>query len=83
MKEELETLFSITTIKYLKTFDIPKSLPKLNNIQYTLSPSETQLTDYVFMAGDTMLNGSLNAAMHSGELAAQAVHEKVTGTVLG
>ena len=83
VKEELHFIFEITPIKYLKTFNIPKSLPILNNIQYTLSPSETQLTDVVFMAGDTMLNGSLNAAMHSGELAAQAVHEKITGTVLG
>lgn len=83
VKEELHFLFEITPMKYLKTYDIPRSLPQLTNIQYTLSPSETQLTDVVFMAGDTMLNGSLNAAMHSGELAAEAVHEKITGTVLG
>jgi len=83
VKEELKKIFNIVPLKYLKTYNIPKALPALTNIQYTLSPSETQLTDSLFLAGDTMLNGSLNAAMHSGELAAQAVHEKITGTVLG
>ena len=83
IKEELDRLFSITPLKFLKCFDIPKALPHLNNIQYSISPSETQLTDAIFMAGDTMLNGSLNAAMLAGELAAEAVHEKITGTVLG
>lgn len=83
IKEELDNLFSIIPLKFLKTFDIPKALPHLTNIQYSINPSETQLTDTIFMAGDTMLNGSLNAAMLAGELAAQAVHEKITGTVLG
>ena len=83
VKEDLIKIFSITTLKYLKTYNIPKSLPVLTNIQYSLNPSECQLTDTVFMAGDTMLNGSLNAAMLSGELAAQAVHEKITGNILG
>ena len=32
--------------------------------------SETRLTSGIFLAGDTQLNGSLNAAMISGEKAA-------------
>ena len=54
------------------------ALPNLNNIQYDLNPSETQLTDTLFIAGDTLLNGSLNAAMISGEKAALGLLEKLS-----
>lgn len=82
VKKELEAYFNITIIKYLKTFTITKALPDLKNVIYEVSPSETQLTESIFLAGDTTLNGSLNAAMLSGELAAKAIHEKNTGTIL-
>ena len=49
---------------------IPQALPKLNELQYEKPPSKTALTNRVFIAGDTQLNGSLNAAMISGEKAA-------------
>jgi hypothetical protein len=51
----------------------------LNNLQYEVAPSETQLTGGVFLAGDTQLNGSLNAAMIAGERAALGVLEKIGG----
>jgi hypothetical protein len=51
----------------------------LDNLQYEVASSETQLTGGVFLAGDTQLNGSLNAAMLSGELAALGVVEKIEG----
>ena len=76
-------IIEINEVTFIKSYNIPCALPSLTNIQYVLNPSETQLTDSIYLAGDTMLNGSLNAAMLSGELAAQAVHEKITGTVLG
>jgi hypothetical protein len=41
-------------------------------------PSETRLTTSVFLAGDTQLNGSLNAAMISGERAALGVVEAIS-----
>ena len=47
-----------------------------------MSPSETRLTSGIFLAGDTQLNGSLNAAIISGERAALAVIETISGTVL-
>ena len=43
-------------------------------------PSETSLTSSIFLAGDTQLNGSLNAAMISGERAALGVVEKLLGS---
>ncbi len=79
VSKELETHFNIKVIQHLKTYTISKALPDLEDVRYTMRPSESQLTSTVFLAGDTLLNGSLNAAMLSGELAAKAVHEKITG----
>ena len=36
-----------------------------------------QLSENIFLAGDTLLNGSLNAAMESGQLAAKALIEQL------
>jgi len=82
VKEELKKHFNIEVIKYLKTYTINKALPNLDNVAYQIHPTETQLTESIYIAGDTTLNGSLNAAMLSGELAAKAIHEKNSGTIL-
>jgi hypothetical protein len=37
------------------------------------------VTDTIFHAGDTLFNGSLNAAMESGRLAAEGFIEKKSG----
>lgn len=71
--EELYKEFDLTDVEFLKLYAIPKALPNLSNIQYEVSPSETQLTDRIFLAGDVQLNGSLNAAMLAGEVAAMGV----------
>ena len=75
VEEELETHCNITTERFLKHYTITKALPDLNNIQYELAPSETKLKDTLFLAGDHLLNGSLNAAMLSGERAALGLIE--------
>lgn len=80
--KELDTYFNIVPIKYLKTFDIPFALPDLKDVKYNISPTETRLTDTIFLAGDTILNGSLNAAMLAGELAATAIDEKINGVIM-
>ena len=70
VKEELKRECGIKKVTFLKRFQISKALPKLDNLQYEVSPSETQLKERIFLAGDVQLNGSLNAAMLSGENAA-------------
>ena len=47
-----------------------------------MNASETQLTDSVFLAGDQLSNGSLNAAMLNGKAAANAVISKIEGSVI-
>ena len=72
---ELERHCGIVSCTFLKQYTIPMALPKLDNLQYNMLPSETRLTSSIFLSGDTQLNGSLNAAMISGERAALGVIE--------
>ena len=73
VQSELKQYCGIDVIKLIKHYKIPVSLPKLQNLQYNLLPSQTCLTDTIFLAGDVQLNGSLNAAMIAGEKAALGV----------
>ncbi|MHB0754718.1 FAD-dependent oxidoreductase [Polaribacter sp. M15] len=71
--EDLKKYCSIDTVNLLKHYHIKKALPKLDNVQYEISSTETKLKPTVFLAGDQLLNGSLNAAMIAGERAAFGV----------
>ncbi len=71
--EDLKILCGIDVKKFVKRYQIKKALPKLTNLQYEISSSETKLKSTLFLAGDQLLNGSLNAAMISGERAALGV----------
>tara|TARA_B100000809_G_C15073216_1_gene506864 strand:- start:17 stop:1297 length:1281 start_codon:yes stop_codon:yes gene_type:complete len=73
VQKELLEFCNITDTTFLKRYHIKKALPKLSNLQYELSSSETKLKATIFLAGDQLLNGSLNAAMISGERAAIGV----------
>ena len=70
VKYELKKYCGIDVIRLISQFNIPKSLPDLNDISNTKTPSEFQISDSVFLAGDHKLNASLNAAITSGELSA-------------
>ena len=65
----------------IKEFSIPKALPKLVNLKYEILPFDTYVQNNLFMAGDAILNGSLNAAILSGESAAAGVIEMWTRTL--
>lgn len=80
VKEELQSYCGITTTKLIKLYHIPRALPRLDNLKYDMMPSETRLSNSLFLAGDTQLNGSLNAAMISGERAALGVIGAVSAT---
>lgn len=80
VERELKECFGIDdSCKFIKQYNISMALPELKNLEYEMFPSETSLTSSIFLAGDTQLNGSLNAAMISGERAALGVLEKLLG----
>lgn len=76
---DLKEFCKIESFKFLKHYKISKALPILDGIQYDIPSSETQLTEHVFLAGDHLLNPSLNAAIISGERAAKAVISQLEG----
>lgn len=75
IKEELARSFGseVRHWKFLKNYDIHESLPTQLDFKSEISISETKLRDGLYLAGDQMLNGSINAAMTSGRLAATAM----------
>ncbi|WP_047245336.1 FAD-dependent oxidoreductase [Maribacter thermophilus] len=78
VKEELKQFAGIEVDRYLKNYRIKKAIPITKDLRYAMTPTETRLTDRIFLAGDYLLNGSLNAAMISGETAAKGVMEVIS-----
>jgi protoporphyrinogen oxidase len=59
-------------MQFLNMYRIKRALPVLDDIQTDIQPTATRIQNKVFLAGDYLLNGSLNAAMVSGRAAAMA-----------
>ncbi len=57
--------------QHLKTYPVTYALPKDNHVRN--EPLKLNLTGNCFICGDHLLNGSINAAMKSGRLAAEAI----------
>jgi protoporphyrinogen oxidase len=60
-------------LEFLARYDIPQALPVNDMPAYSLPSTQFTLTDDIYLAGDYLLNASLDAAMRSGRLAAQAL----------
>lgn len=75
IKNELALSFGVEVQKwkYLKSYQIKKALPRLTNLKYEMPLEEALIADGVYVAGDYLLNPSINAAMQSGEAAAKAL----------
>ena len=57
----------------LKTYYIPFALPNDENVSNDIDAVAMRLDDHCFVCGDYLLNGSINAAMKSGRLAAEGL----------
>lgn len=80
--EDLRSFAGIDTVEFKQCYHIEKALPVMQTVSYMLPKSETQLKDQIFLAGDHLANGSLNAAMLNGESAAQAVISKIKDGII-
>ena len=80
--KELKQYCDIDLVKLIKHYEISKALPVLNELKYDMLPAETRITNSLFLAGDTQLNGSLNAAILSGERAAMGVVETLSSKIM-
>lgn len=74
IKNELALSFgeSVQGWKFLKNYHIKRALPVPESSAHNASIEATRIKDGVFLAGDHMLNASINAAIRSGQKAAQA-----------
>lgn len=80
VRNELESISRITPehFKFVKSYHISYALPTIDDMSYSIPFTECKLTDHVYLAGDYLLNGSINAAMASGRIAAEAVVHSYT-----
>lgn len=61
------------SLRFLARYDIAQALPELSPVAYRRDATHTRIAGRVFLAGDHQLNGSLDAAMRSGRLAAEGL----------
>ncbi len=63
-------------VDFIHHYRINQALPDIQNLKMTVQPTENKVMDNIFIAGDALMNGSLNAAMESGRIAAKTLLEK-------
>ena len=75
MKEELKQWYGekVNSWKMLKAYRIEYALPTQESVRNTIDTSEIKISDTLFVCGDNLLNGSINAAIKTGRLAAEAM----------
>ena len=75
MKKELKQWYGeqVHHWKMIKTYRIDYALPIQDTVKNELSISEIKISNTLFICGDHLLNGSINAAFKSGRLVAEAM----------
>ena len=73
IRTELRGRAGLVASTCLRAFAIPHALPRLANLRYQPDPQDLILAPGLAQAGDTLAHPSLNAALDSGHLAAQAL----------
>jgi len=74
IKEELKFWYpECLSWEHLKTYHISYALPDNRHVKNDIQPSSLRINDSIFVCGDHLLNGSINAAMKSGSLASESI----------
>ena len=75
MKTELKTWYGnqINDWKMIKTYRIKYALPNQESVSNEITETEMKINENLFICGDHLLNGSINAAMKSGRLVAELI----------
>jgi len=73
IKSELRTWFGGETNAWdhLKTYRIDYALPNQDSVSHNLTQEQCKVSESLFVTGDYLLNGSINAAMRAGRQAAE------------
>ena len=77
-RKELKTWFgnAVETWEHLHTRTVHYALPNQATIQHEITQSHLKIRDGLFVCGDFLLNGSINAAMRSGRIVGEIVSGK-------
>lgn len=77
MKAELKQWYGkqVEDWKMLKTYRINYALPNQDTVSNEVPNSELQINENLYMCGDHLMNGSINAAMKSGRLVADLIDQ--------
>ena len=74
VKEELKFWFAeCSNWAHIKTYTIPYALPDNSHVKNDILSPSIRINYSTFICGDHLLNGSINAAMKSGRIAAEAM----------
>jgi phytoene dehydrogenase-like protein len=75
MKQELKQWYGekVNSWKMLKAYRIEYALPTQESVRNKIAPAEIKISDTLFICGDNLLNGSINAALKTGRLAAEVM----------
>ncbi len=77
MKSELKQWYGnhVADWKLLKTYRIQYALPNQEKVSNEVDHSKIKINDNLFICGDHLLNGSINAAMKSGRIVAELIDD--------
>ena len=75
MKDELKQWYGhkVSSWKMLKGYRIEYALPTQESVRNDIAASEIKISNVLYICGDNLMNGSINAAMKTGRLAAEAM----------
>ena len=78
MKKELVFWYGeqVNAWKMIKAYRIKKALPDVKIVTNDLTEVQMQISENLFICGDHLLNGSINAAMKSGRLVAELINRQ-------
>ena len=77
MKSELKQWYGnqVDDWKLIKVYKINYALPNLNSLKNELEINDFRINENLFICGDHLLNGSINAAMKSGRILAEYINK--------
>ena len=77
VKQDLARDSGIRVKQLVRRYIIPYALPDLSDLRYAPEQADVHYRGNIFLAGDVTANGSLNAAMEAGRVAAEAATRKL------
>ncbi|MFP4092199.1 MAG: FAD-dependent oxidoreductase, partial [Cyclobacteriaceae bacterium] len=82
-KDELSRWFGLQTEawEHLRTYRVKYALPDQDRVKHKADLKQLKLREGLYAAGDFLLNGSINAAMRSGRMAADVIREEQVSAV--